>query len=402
MPDFFIGRQAILDRNLKLHAYELLYRNGSLNAAPSQIDHDSATSQVIMTAFTEIGIDKLVGNHLAFVNIPYKFITEPDLLPMQPDQVVLEILEDVEIDEACINGIRNLSDSGFAIALDDFIYDKKYDVIMPFVTVIKMDITLTSKEQWAKQIEQFKSFGCKVLAEKVETFEEFDYLKSLNVDYFQGYFFAKPKVISGKRIASNSIVLLQMMAKINDPNTDIEELQNIISKDVGISVRALNYVNSPASGLNRKVDSIREAILYLGRSAVKSWVSLSMMASVDDKPDELMTMALIRAKFCELIATASDCEGVDSFFTVGLFSILDSLLDAELEEVLEPMSLNSEMLSALVEHQGEKGIALSCAMSLEFGLADGLSFAQLGEDELTELHFEAVQWADKAMAELLG
>ncbi len=400
MAEFFIGRQPILDKSLKLHAYELLFRNGHKNFHPGSIDDDSATAQVIITAFTEIGLDNLVGDRLAFVNLPYKFISNPDMLPMHPEQVVLEILETVSIDEKTVAGITTLSERGFTIALDDFIYSEEYDQVLPSIDIIKLDITQIERDDWESQITSLRKYGCKILAEKVETEEEFEILKDLGIDYYQGYFFAKPKVISGKRLASNKIGLLQMLAKINDPAADLDELSDLISKDVAISVKSLNYVNSPASGLNRTVDSVREAIVYLGRETIRSWVNLFIMASVDDKPDELMTMALVRAKLCELLARTADLEGRDSFFTVGLFSILDSLMDIPLSEVLEQMSMTEEMRDALINHTGDKGDALRCAMDLEFGSAEGQQFLDLDEYAISDLHIEAMRWADAAMQDM--
>ncbi len=400
MSDFFIGRQPILDRNLKLYAYELLFRNGNKNYHPGETDDDTATSQVIITAFTEIGLDKLVKDKLTFVNIPYKFITNPELLPMEPEQVVLEILENVVIDRHSIEGIKAISERGFTLALDDFVYSDKYDSILPFIDIVKLDITQFEREEWSKQINNLRSFGCKILAEKVESEDEFEYLKSMNVDYFQGYFFAKPKVISGKTIASSKVFLARMLSKLNDPDTDIDELQDLIGKDVGISVKSLNYANSAYNGLNRKLESIREAIIYLGRDTIKGWVTLLMMANVDEKPEELMTMALVRAKFCELLAKSTRLEGADAFFTVGLFSILDSLLDAPLESILEKMSITPEMQDALVNHTGDKGKALRYAMDLEFGFAEGFEFRGLDEYQISDIHLDAIRWTDTSMLEL--
>ncbi len=400
MAEFFIGRQPIFDKDLKLYAYELLFRNGFKNFRPDSVDDDSATAQVIITAFTEIGLANLVGDRLAFVNLPYKFISEPGLLPMHPDQVVLEMLETVAIDDNTVKGINDLSNRGFSIALDDFSYSPAYAQIMPAIDVIKLDITQTDQAHWAQTIAQLRGFGCKILAEKVETQDEFEILKDLGVDYYQGYFFAKPKVISGKRLTSNKLSLLQMLAKLNEPSTDLDTLSDLISKDVAISVKSLTYVNSPASGLNRTVDSVKEAIVYLGRETVKRWVNLFIMASVDGKPEELMTLALVRAKFCELLAKTAEIDGADAYFTVGLFSILDALMDTPLHEVLDQMAVTDEMRTALIRHSGDKGNALRCAMDLEFGFAQGQTFRELDEYVISDLHIEAMRWAEAAMQDL--
>ncbi len=399
MTDIFVGRQPILDRDLNLFAYELLFRDGRGNVYTEGTDPDDATFEVISVAFTDIGLDKLVGKHLAFVNTTYKFITNPELLPIEPNQVVLEILEGTTIDSQFQEGIEKLHSRGFSIALDDFLYDPKYEPVFPYVSIVKLDITLIDRDLWHQEIFRLKSRKLKVLAEKVETQEEYDLLSSLGVDYFQGYFFAKPKVVSGKRVSSNKLVLLQLLTKINDPNTEIEELQDIISKDVGFSVKALTYVNSPASGLNRKVESIREAIVFLGRNKIKQWVTLFAISSAEDKPDELMITGLIRAKLCELLAKEGGLNDIDSFFTVGLFSILDAVLDVELEDVLRDMPIPEDMKEALINHKGKKGSALRCVTDLEFGMHDGDLFG-IEESTINDLYLQAMNWADNAVVEM--
>lgn len=397
MPEFFIGRQPILDREMQLHAYELLFRNGQQGNQAGNPDENYATSQVIITAFTEIGLENLVRDRLAFVNIPYRFIVEPDLLPMHPDQVVLEILESVKIDDAVVAGIEVLHKRGFTIALDDFVYGEEYERILPYINIIKIDITQFPPEQWEEEVRRAHKRGCRVVAEKVETNEDYERLRAAQVDFYQGYFFARPKVISGRRIASNKLTLLHLLAGINRPDIEIEQLQRLISKDLGISVKALNYVNSAASGLNRKVDSIHEAIVYLGRDIIRSWVTLFMMASVDDKPEELMTMALVRARFCEQLAERLGYERKDRYFTVGLFSVLDSLLDMPLEEVIATMSLPGPMQMALMHHEGEKGETLRLAMDMEFGFQVESPYPELSDEELADLHFDAMSWADQSL-----
>ncbi len=403
MPEFFIGRQPIFDRNLNLYAYELLFREGKQNFAQADLDQDAATSQVITTAFTDVGLEKLIGDKLAFVNVTHTFLTNPDLLPMHPERVVLEVLEDVAIDEEVVRGVRKLSERGFRIALDDFIYDKTYDAVLPYVDYVKLDIAQLDQSEWQKQVETIRRYDCRVLAEKVETVDEYEALKNLDIDFFQGFFFARPKVVSGKRIPSNKLALLQMLAKVNDPAAGVDDLQQLLAREVGLSVKALNFVNSAASGLNRTVDSIREAIIYLGRDRIRNWVTLSIMASIDKKPDELMTVAMVRAKFCELLAKKADLEGPDSFFTIGLFSVLDSLMDAPLEEVLEPMVIPDEMRDALIHHTGVKGRALAYAIDFEqgvFGHEDDHGFSGLDADAVSDLYFEAMLWADQSTEDM--
>lgn len=399
MSNYFIGRQPIFDRSLSLYGYELLFRSSEANLTLAEVCLDTATSQVIVTAYAEIGLDKLIGDKLAFINVTHKYLANPDLLPLEPEKVVLEILEDVVICEDVINGVKELHSRGFTIALDDFIYSEQYEAILPFVSLIKLDITLIERAEWAETVERLSKYNCKLLAEKVETIEEYEELKELDIDYFQGYFFAHPKVVSGKRIASSNVSLLQMMSAINDPNAGVDELQAIMSKDIAMSVKALNYVNSAASGLPRQVDSIREAIVYIGRNTMRNWINLFIMASIDDKPAALMTTGLVRAKFCESLAAEAGFEAPDSFFTVGLFSILDSLMDVDMSEVLEHMSVNDDMRAALVSREGQRGEILQYAIDIEEGDIDydqGKQCAGLEADVVSNLYFDAMLWADEA------
>ena len=399
MSQYFIGRQPIFDRTLSLYGYELLSRHSEANQVLADVCSDKATSQVIVTAFAEVGLDKLIGDKLAFINMTYKYLTTPDLLPLEPEKVVLEVLEDVEIDQAVIDGIKNLHQRGFRIALDDFIYSEEYDAILPYVDLIKLDISQSDQSDWARQVEHLRGYDCRILAEKVETVEQYEQLKKLDVDYFQGYFFARPKVVSGQRLSQSKISLLQMMSAINDPQAGVQELQTIMSRDVAMSVKALNYVNSAASGLGRKVDSIREAIIYIGRNTMRNWINLFLMASVDYKPVQLMTTGLVRGKFCELLAKRAGLEGPDSYFTVGLFSILGTLMNAPLADVLEQMSVTEEMQEALLSYEGQKGRLLQFAIDLEenaFGYGQSMECAGLDPDTVSDIYFDAMLWADES------
>ncbi len=392
---FFLARQPILDRDLKLYAYELLFRSSNENSAPTDMDNDAATAQVLTNAM-EIGIDRLSRGHITFINLPRQFLLDPDLLPIDPVRVMLEILEDVVPDDDVLAGVASLRETGFKIALDDVVESASYDRLMPLVDTVKIDIRAMPEETWAAQIGRIKTHDCKVLAEKVETEEEFQTLKALGVDYFQGYFFARPRIVSGKRLPTNKIALLRLLARISDPDTDLEELQSLISQDVGLSVRALAYVNSAANALNRKIDSIKEAIVYLGRGVIRNWVVLYIMSGVDGKADEIVTMGLVRGRLCELLAQHCGLANADSYFTVGLFSVLDALLDVPLEEALKYLPLPEDMQDALINREGDRGGALSCALSLEAGDAGSVEFRNLDAMELADIYMSAVQWADVA------
>lgn len=400
MSEFFLARQPILDREQRLHAYELLFRSSRYNANLGEFDGDTATARVIATA-AELGIERLTRGRSAFINLPQRFIEEPDLMPLSPDTVVLEILETVALNDAAMAGIRSLRERGFRIALDDFVDSVSFDAILSMVDTVKLDVRALDPDQWPVQIARLRDHGCKLLAEKVETRQEFEMLRDLGVDYFQGFFFARPSMFRGRQITPDRLNLVQTLMRLSDPECSLEEIQELVGRDVALSVKALNYVNSSANALNRKIDSVREAIFYLGRDEVKRWVSVFLLASEDSKPQELMTLALTRAKTCELLATRMGREDADVFFTTGLLSMLDSFLDARLDDILPGMNLTSDMQAALLEGAGDKGAALALARQLELGediepeAALDLDFESLGE-----VYAEAVIWADENLREM--
>lgn len=396
---YFIARQPIFDSKVRLFAYELLFRTSQQNSAPLRFDENQATADVITTS-AEIGLGNLTGGHLGFINLPQQFLTNPDLIPISPEGIMLELLETITLNEESIDGIRTLHERGFRIALDDYIDHPDYEQVLPLIDTVKLDIQDLPREQWARMIERLRGYNCKILAEKVETHEEFEALKALGVDYYQGYFFAKPKVISGKRMTSNKIALLQLLATVNDPESDIEELHLLISRDVALGVRALSYVNSVANGLRRRIESIREAVVYLGRRTIKQWVILYMMASVDDKPSELLTLALVRAKLCELIGQRLGQPDIDSFFTIGLFSILDSLMDSDLETILGQLAITTEMEAALLHEEGIRGEVLHYAKAVAAGNSQAQNHYGIDQTTIAQLYADAISWTDASLRDM--
>ena len=395
MADIFIGRQPIFDQNMNVFAYELLFRNDGKSSDARVIDGDSATSQVLMNCFVDIGLENLVGSNKAFINLTKTFLSNPDLILLAPaDQLVLEVLEDIEPTDEIINALTLLKKRGFTIALDDFIYDSKFDPFIVISDIIKIDITALNNEEIIKHVKKLKSYNLKLLAEKVETYEEFEFLKELNFDYFQGYFFSKPKVITAKSISPNQLAVLNLVARVNDPEVEVDELSKIISTDVSLSHKVLKFINSPVSGLRTKVDSIQQAVVLLGLSTIKNWVTIMALAAGSTKPVELGTTALVRARCCELLGKSMGLAKPDSFFTVGLCSSLDAMMDQPLDVLLKELPLSEDSMSALLEQKGIFGEALNCTLSMErndFGL---VSFGELGLTELSDIYLQAIHWTD--------
>ncbi len=394
MGDIFIARQPIFDRDMNLYAYELLFRGKGDAVNANVIDGDQATSSVILNAFVDIGIDNLVGPHIAFINLTRLFISNPDLVVASHNQLVLEVLEDIDPNEQILATLRTLKDKGHTIALDDFVYHNKFEPFIELADIVKLEVMTAEREQIRRDVERLKPYGIRLLAEKVETHDDFEFLKSLEFDYFQGYFFAKPAVVQGKSITANQLAILELIAKVNNPEADITELTQLIGNDVSLSHKVLKFINSPMSGLRAEVDSIQQAVVLLGLDTIKNWVTLLALATGSDKPGELTTTALVRARCCELLARHSKLNQPEVFFTVGLFSALDALMDRPLPELLRELPLSDMARSALLEHQGLAGRALKCTLAMERGDFSMIEFESLGMAELADVYLQAIQWSD--------
>lgn len=395
----FIGRQPIFDTKLKVVGYELLFRAGNVDAFDGS-DGDKATSQVINNALMEIGLDDIIGANPAYINFTKDLLINgiAELLPA--DRVVIEILETVEVDAELIVGVKKLVDAGYKIALDDFTFSDEWKPLIELAQIIKFDVMQHSIEEIKSQIKKFEGRKLKLLAEKVETQDEYNQLKQEGFDYFQGYFFSKPDVISHQGLSSNSISLLQLLSKIQKVDIEVDEIEKLISQDVSLSYKLFRCVNSAAFGLKNNMSSIKQAVVYLGIQRLKNWVCLLAMTGNPNKSSELIQIGLVRAKMCELIANERALPEKDSFFVVGLFSILDAILDQSLVEVLKKMPLDDNLNIALLDRDGEMGKALQCSICCEQCISDEIEFPNINKERLYELYRDAMIWSRESLSEI--
>jgi len=366
MASFYIARQPILDAANATVGYELLFRSTETNAYDASVDGDAATARVLINTVVEAGLDSIVGNAQAFVNLTQRFLESPEALDLlTPGRCVLEVLEDVVVTDAVLAGVVALHAKGHTIALDDFVDPVQFAQLMPLAHLIKYDITQHSMQELERYRYEDAAAGRRSLAERVETLEQFEQLKSYGFHYFQGYYFAKPQIVSGTKLPQNKIAMLQLLAEINDGASTIDELAEMVSRDVALSVRVLKYVNSPLSGLRSEVTSIRHATLLLGREPIRNWVTLLVMAGMEDKPVELTKMALTRARFCQLMAQAQGLGDESMYFTIGLLSLMGALMNLELEAALHEIPISSVVRDQLLNGGGDGGAMLSLLGQLE-------------------------------------
>lgn len=405
MQDIYIGRQPIFDRDLEVYAYELLFRSGSLNQAAdanAPFDGDRATSQVIVNAFIEIGLDQIVGNRRAFINLTRSFVTAATPLPFPQDRVVLEILEDIEPDAEVLAGLRTLAGQGYQMALDDFVFQEDRRALLEVAHIVKIDLMSVPRETLQAEVARLRRHDVRLIAEKVETREDFEQCRELGFDYFQGYFLSRPNIVQGRQLPPNRLAVLQLLARLQDPQADAGDIERLVAQDVALSYKLLRYINSAFFALPKKIESIRQAVIYLGTRAIRTWVSLLVVAGLDDKPAALVAQAMQRARMCELLAQRARRPQPDAYFTVGLFSLLEALLDAPLESILDTLPFSDGIRDALLRQEGPYGEALACVIAYERGHFLKARFDRLGATEMTDTYLAATHWADQSARAAAG
>lgn len=397
----YVARQPILDEKLELYAYELLYRPHKTAQAANVLDPNVAASQVIVGALTNIGLDELIGGARAFVNITGNLLASGigDLLP--PDRTVVELLEHVEPTPEVVEAVRTLKQRGYRVALDDFEYHPRFEPLLQLADVIKLDVLNRSPAEIAASIEPLRANGrgdrLELLAERVETHAVFEACRDLGCTLFQGYFFSRPHTVTGRDIPASKVAALRLLGALNDPSAEFSDFEAVFRTDVSLSYKLLRYLNSPANGLRREVSSIQQALVLLGVNNLRKWASLVLFCeSAEEKPPALVQGALSRARFCEHLARHVDLEAT-SAFTVGMFSLLDALLDRPKEEVLARLPLDAAVDRALREGEGKLGSLLQLARAWERGDWPGVETARavlgLDPDAATEAYVEAARWA---------
>jgi c-di-GMP-related signal transduction protein len=401
--DIYVARQPIFDQQKKIYGYELLFRDSIKNAFPG-IDGNTATSKVLSNSFFNIGIDKLIGKGLAFINFTRELLIKqvPKLFPNE--QLVVEVLEDVEAEKEVIQSCIELSKQGYTIALDDFSYNKDLMPLVEIADIIKFDFQITPPAKITDIINKLSRYNLIFLAEKVETHEEFDMALKMGFMYFQGYFFSKPELFEGKDISPSKFNLLQIMAEVNQPFFEFSKVEEIISRDVSISYKLMRYINSAFYRRMNDISSIKQAIVLLGEKEIRNFLSLIAMSRLsDNKPDELIRTSIIRAKFCELMAKhVEPCKNTSELFTLGLFSSIDAILDDTMENIMSRLPLSENIKNALIKNTGELGDCLEMAKSYERGNWDRFNQIvkdhKVNQEKLPQCFLEAITWADTITA----
>mgnify|MGYP000955304357 CR=1 FL=1 len=399
MEDAFIGRQAILDLQKNVYAYEILFRSGLKNAFDPNLDGNVATQSVMVNAMLNFGMKKLVSNRKAFINFTEKNLLSraPKLLPS--DSIVVEVLETVQPTPEILEAVRDLKDAGYKIALDDFVLLPGYEPLINMADIIKVDFRITTAPEERANLRKVLPPQVRLLAEKIETEDEFRQAVEDGYVLFQGYFFCKPVVLHQKRLTNNELSRIRLLKEVNRPNVDFNAITEVIGADTNLVYKLLTYINSVGIGLTNHVSNLRQATVLLGFSGIRSWVTLiSLQTFSEDKPSELFTLSLLRAKFCELIAYDLKRPSLtpDTGFLIGMFSLLDVLLSLPMEEVLKEVALTDDLNDALLGEDNELRRILDLIIAYEQGdwnkVLTSCKREHIAPECVAQCYDEALEW----------
>jgi EAL and modified HD-GYP domain-containing signal transduction protein len=397
----FVARQPILDRSQNVFAYELLYRSGWTNSYDG-ISGTRATTDVILNAVLHIGMDQLVGGKLAFVNFDRDLLLG-EIVGLLPARIVIEVLESVAPDKDVIARCRELRKQGFKIALDDVTDLGQVGELITVADFVKVDFRAASHRQQEIVARKIQMRAIQLVAEKVETADEFERALKLGYALAQGYFFAKPKIIPGTNIPPAKLALLRLLREVNKPELDLSRIEDALKREPPLVYKLLRYLNSATFAWEQPIDSIRHALALLGTDQIRKWIGLLALSALTDRsPTSLTPVAIIRARFCELIAAAAGLRSRSSeLFLFGMLSLFEAILRRPTEEIIKHIDLNEDIRNALLkpgQTSDTVGAIYSLVIAYEAGSWDTVDDCAkslgVSRPALSAAYAESVSWAE--------
>lgn len=398
---FYAARQPILDKDKNLFAYELLFRDSIDNVFPD-IDGDEATSKMIEASRFNMGIAEFTAGKPAFINFTLETLNQhyPEMLTTS--EVVVEILETIKPGKKLLGLCKDLHEKGYILALDDYIHQKVWSHFYPYIKIIKIDWQDTSPEQLQvikKAISQHPHI--QLLAEKVETYEEYEEAVALGCELFQGYFFSKPEMVKTKSVSPSQMAMAELLYETSKPDFELSSITAVFERDVTLSYKLLRYANSPIFKRRAEIETIKQALVILGLAELKRFIALMFASNVNpDKPSELIKLSMARAKFCETtyqqISKRSDSS---TAFLIGLLSLIDAILDERIDLVLESLPLAPAIKEPLLTGKGEMAELIKLVSAIERADWDKsdviIEQLSLNKEQTTQAYTDALHWADE-------
>lgn len=402
VEEIFLGRQPILDRDERLVGYELLFRTSAENSS-NVSDDAQATASVILHAFGNIGVSAVLGAYRGFINVSAEMLFSDMIEWLPPEQVVLELLETVDVSADVIVRCRELRTAGYSIALDDFVYQESHLPLLDIVDLVKIDLLEYDRDQLRDVVGRLRRWPVTLVAEKVDSEEQARFCRELGFDLFQGYYFARPSVLSSRRTDPSALGLLKLLDLVLR-DADTRAIEEAFKHNPELTVNLMRLVNSAASGCSRKIGSVSQALMLIGRRQLQRWLQLLLFTVQPNAPypSPLMQLAAGRARLMEILAGLERDSAAfrDAAFMTGILSCVNVLLGMSFEEVSRYLNIADDISAALLRREGELGRLLMLAEHVE--QADGKSadevleqFRNIGLSDLTRAEVESMAWVNE-------
>ena len=391
-----VARQPLYDRTGAVRGYELLFR-GESTAATASRRNAYATSNVIVGAFTDVGLANLVGDRLCFVNLTREFVVGELQLPFDPGSVVLEVVETIQVDDQVIAGVKHLMAAGYKIALDDFVWGSGHEVLLPYADYVKLEVAGVDPGLLAETVERVRQYPrIRLVAERLE--DDADYRRALGLgfDLYQGYLLARPQTTSTVGLSPARVQRLQLLAALSDPVVDVDRVVALVSADPALGYRLLRATNNATTGIVGKVSSVHDAIVLLGLRRVCQWVTLMLVGDLAEASEDLVTATLTRARLCRGVALQLSLNG-EAAFTVGLLSSIADIVGEPPATIARSLPLTDDVASALIEGSGPLGSVLALVRQYEMADIAGLSTAPVPSEALAVAYLQAITWVEQSM-----
>ncbi|MBQ5950480.1 EAL and HDOD domain-containing protein [Massilia sp. ST3] len=411
MRNFYLARQPVLDRNQALYGYELLFRGSAQGAAgidPSATGSGLSASASVIHHASQLGLPRAIGDATAFLNVD-KEVLMSDMFAFLPrERTVLEIVRSVEPDDAVIRRMTELASHGFRFAAEASAHGASLARLLPVIDFVKMDLRELPVVTLLSLAPRLRTTGKRLVAEKVETHNEYRTCLDIGFDYFQGYYFAKPTVMTGRKLSPSQTTVLDLMNLVTS-EADNTEIEKVVKREVTLGLNLLRLVNTPAVGATRRIESISQALILLGRRQLQRWLQILLYAEPGVRghsQSPLLMLATTRARLMELLAQRlrpGQRNVADVAFTVGMMSLMDTLFCIPMQDIVEQIPVIDEVRHALLVRKGFFGELLRLAESIEQmddandAVMPALHELSLDGDDLAELEVSAFEWSDKVV-----
>lgn len=395
--DVLMARLPVFNRHRHIFAYELVFKNGRSNLFPG-VDKEAPSSHLLSSSFFTVGIEQLASGHKAVVNFSRDMLLQGIPAKFSARSTVVMLLDDVQPDEEVIEACRFLVQHGYMLALNNFVYTENSSSLLELVKIIRIDFLHNSSEQIVELVGIAKKYQCKLCADNIDTYEDYERAYNLDFVYFQGSFFTKPENLINKQISSSQMIYMQLIMEVNRAEFQINKLESLLKQDAVISYKLIKYLNSATYSRLQPLSSIRQAIAFLGERGTRMFISLIATSSLSEgKPDELIRLSCVRARFLELIGKELD-QDHGLFFLLGLFSLLDAILDAPMKTLMKQLPVAEEINQALVNDAGPLFPFLHLIKLYEAGQWRELEqvMAQLNMDgtKIMSYYLDALRWSE--------